>query len=148
MSYTLLAPATFPPWPLPLPSPLSLEPVNQPGYLIPFPVPIATEPITKQVNVPLSGSPVPLATTQTACCRISLAVIAGDTGAMFLGVPGLDHVTGANVIAVLAAYTSAPNTTQGQWAAWCGEDAELDLSDYVIDAAVSGEGLTVTYWPR
>ena len=66
---------------------------------------------------------------------------------MFFGVPGLNQSTGANVIATLAPYTNTPGVTQGQWAAWCAADDWLDLSQYVIDAKVSGEGLTVTYWP-
>jgi hypothetical protein len=77
-----------------------------------------------------------------------MEVLAGNTGLIFAGVPGLDLATGTNVIVALPAYTSAPNTAQGQWAAWCGADEQLDLSDYVIDAAVSGQGLSVTYWPR
>ena len=121
---------------------------RQPAFLIPFPSAITTEPITQQVNVPTSGSPVPLATTRTPCCRIFLGVTSANTGLTFVGVPGLDQATGANVMVALPAYTSAPNTSQGQWAAWCGADEELDLADYVIDAAISGEGLSLTYWPR
>jgi len=63
---------------------------------------------------------------------------------MFLGVPGLNQATGVNVIAALAPYTNTPGVTQGQWAAWCAAGDWLDLSQYVIDAAVSGEGLNVT----
>ncbi|MGB6943932.1 MAG: hypothetical protein WBE37_16150 [Bryobacteraceae bacterium] len=147
MIYIPRAPGSFPAFP----PPSSAWPVMaalQPAYLIPFPLPITTEPITIQVNVPASGSPVPLATAQTACCRIYVVVTAANTGLIFLGVPGLEQATGVNVMAVLAAYTSATNTTQGQWAAWCGSDEQLDLSDYVIDAAISGQGLSVTYWPR
>lgn len=144
MTYTRRSPGTFPAPPPPWPSMAA----RQTAYLIPFPVPITATPVTIQVNVPSSGSPVPLATTPTPCCRISVAVTAANTGLTFLGVPGLDQATGANVIAALPAYTSAPNTTQGQWATWCGAAEQLDLSDYVIDAAISGQGLSVTYWPR
>jgi|SRR5579862_5261127 len=144
MSYISRAPGTFPapgpPWP-------TLA-ARQPAYLIPFPVSITTEPVTTTVIVTTSGLPVPLATTPTPCCRIFVEVMVANTGLMFLGVPGLDQATGANVIAALPAYTSDANTTQGQWAAWCRSDEQLDLSDYCVDAAISGQGLSVTYWPR
>ncbi len=147
MIYIPKSPGSFPPFP----PPSSAWPVmaaRQPAYLIPFPLPVTTQPITIQVSVPASGSPVPLVIAPTASCRIYVEVATTNSGIIFLGVPGLNQATGANVMAVLAAYTSATNTTQGQWTAWCGADEQLDLSDYVIDAAISGQGVSVTYWPR
>lgn len=121
---------------------------RQTAYLFPFPVAITTEPVTSLVTVPSSGTPVPLANAPTPCCRISVEVASANTGVTFVGVPGMNQANGVNVIAALAAYTSTPGTTLGQWAAWCGADEQLDLSDYAIDAAISGQGLSVTYWPR
>ena len=96
-----------------------------------------------RVNVPTSGTIVRLATAQTLCCRIRAQVIAGLTGKMYLGTVGFNKTTLAGVIKEFW-----PNSAGGiddSWEVWATSD-ELDLSQYAIDAAVSGEGLIVTYW--
>ena len=100
-----------------------------------------------RVNVPTSGTPVQLAAVRTPCCRIRVQVIAGLTGKMYLGTAGLNHNTMAGVIKELW-----PNSSGGvddSYEVWSGVDEDaLDLSNYWIDAAVSGEGLIVSYWNR
>jgi hypothetical protein len=96
-----------------------------------------------RVNVPTSGTVVRLTTTQTLCCRIRAQVIAGLTGKMYLGTVGLNKATMAGVIKEFW-----PNSAGGVDDAWevSANSDELDLSQYAIDAAVSGEGLIVSYW--
>jgi hypothetical protein len=96
-----------------------------------------------RVNVSIGGQAIRLATTSTPCCRIRAQVIAGLTGKMYLGTAGLNRVTMAGVIKEFW-----PNQSGGiddQWEVWSDGD-ELDLSQYYIDAFVSGEGVLITYW--
>jgi len=96
-----------------------------------------------RVNVPTSGTTVPLAITQTFCCRIRAQVVAGLTGKMYLGTLGLNKTTLAGVIKEF--WPNSAGGVDDSWEVWTNSD-ELDLSQYAIDAAVSGEGLIVTYW--
>jgi hypothetical protein len=74
---------------------------------------------------------------------IRAQVVAGLTGKMYFGGAGLNHATMAGVIKEFW-----PNSGGGIDDEYelQGTGDELDLADYWVDAAVSGEGLVVTYW--
>lgn len=98
-----------------------------------------------RVNVAAAGTRVQLATTRTPCSRIRVSVVAGLTGKMYLGTKTLVGSTLTGVIKELW-----PNSSGGvddSYEIATGSDSNmLDLQDYYIDAAVSGEGLIVAYW--
>ena len=87
----------------------------------------------------------PLATTYTPCARIRVSVVAGLTGKMYIGTKAVVGSTFAGVLKELN-----PNPTGGVDDSYdidSGTDSNmLNLADYAIDAAVSGEGLIVSYW--
>lgn len=98
-----------------------------------------------RVNVSTPGTCVPLASAYTPCARIRVSVVAGLTGKMYIGTKAVVGSTFAGVLKELN-----PNPTGGvdDWyEISMGTDSNvLNLADYAIDAAVSGEGLLVTYW--
>jgi hypothetical protein len=100
-----------------------------------------------RVNVPTSGTPVPLAGTRTPCCRIRVQVIAGLTGKMYFGTANVNKGTLVGVIKELW-----PNQAGGiddSYEVWSSTDSDtLNLADYSIDAAIAGEGLIVSYWNK
>ena len=98
-----------------------------------------------RVNVAAAGTPVPLAATRTMCSRIRAQVVAGLTGKMYLGTTGLTKSSLAGVIKEFWPNTSGGISDSFEIAA---DGNELDLSAYLIDAAVTGEGLIVAYWVK
>jgi len=99
-----------------------------------------------KVTVVSAGTSVPLSTDpKLHACAILVATIPGLTGNMYLGGAGLNQNTLANVMikfnapAVLGPpdyfFVRAP-----------GGLNSLRVSDYFIDASVSGEGALVTYF--
>lgn len=98
-----------------------------------------------RVSVPTPGTCVPLATTYTKCARIRVSVVAGLTGKMYLGTK---NVVGSTLLGVIKEFW--PNSAGGVDDSYdidSGTDSNLlNLADYAIDAAVSGEGLIVAYW--
>jgi hypothetical protein len=74
-------------------------------------------------------------------------VVAGLTGKMYVGVPGMNKNTLTGVIKEL--WPNQAGGVDDSWEVWSSTDVEsLDLSQYVIDAAVAGEGLIVSYWSK
>ena len=99
-----------------------------------------------RVNVITAGTAVQLSTTSKPCSHIRLSVVAGLTGKMYLGRKGF--VAGSAMTGVIKEF--APNPSGGvddSYDIQIGSDGNrLNLQDYWIDAAVSGEGLIVAYW--
>lgn len=98
-----------------------------------------------RVNVTTSGTPVQLSSVPLTCSRIHFSVIAGLTGKVYLGTSAVNHSTLAGVIKEFW-----PNQSGGvddSYELNCGTDGNLlNLQDYWLDVAVSGEGLIVSYW--
>ena len=101
-----------------------------------------------RVNVTTSGTAVPLATVSTLCSKIRVQVIAGLSGKMYFGTL---QVKGSTLVGVIKELW--PNAGGGvddsfeiNAADSTNQSSQLNLADYAIDAAISGEGLLVTYW--
>jgi hypothetical protein len=106
-----------------------------------------------RVNVATSGTPVPLATQYTPCSRIRVSVIAGLSGKMYFGanpinpptIPGINQTTLAGVVKQL--WPNSGGGVDDDYEVFTEDGTnQLNLADYAIDAAISGEGLIVTYW--
>lgn len=89
-------------------------------------------PASITVTVTTAGTPVPVTATPTRCARIRFES-AGS---------GKTYVKTASG-AIIATLQTAGNA----WELWTGSDADLlNLTDYRIDAANSGDGVNVTYF--
>ncbi|HEY3825817.1 MAG TPA: hypothetical protein VGL82_14735 [Bryobacteraceae bacterium] len=99
-----------------------------------------------RVNVATPRTPVPLSTDPTiTASKLFLQVIPGLTGKTYFGIQAMNRATLAGVARVLW-----PNATGGfsehfEIESQDGENS-IRLTDYAIDADVTGEGLLVTYW--
>ena len=92
------------------------------------------------------GTPVSLTTNATlTACKLFFQAVPGLTGKTYVGTPGMTAATLGGVARVLA-----PNPTGGVSDTFYVESQDgtnaIRLKDYVIDAAVAGEGLIVSYW--
>ena len=99
-----------------------------------------------RVNVPVPGTPVPLATNPAiTASKLFVQVIPGLTGKTYLGSATLTKATLAGVTRVLW-----PNAAGGFSEHFFQESQDgtnsIRLKDYAVDADVAGEGLLVTYW--
>jgi hypothetical protein len=99
-----------------------------------------------RVNVPVSGTPVPLTTNPAiTASKLFVQVIPGLTGKTYFGSATMAKATLAGVARVLW-----PNTSGGFSETFFLESQDgansIRLLDYAIDADVAGEGLLVTYW--
>jgi hypothetical protein len=96
-------------------------------------------------NVTAAGTPVPLTTDRgIRVAWIHAQVIAGLTGKMYLGTAGLNTSTMAGAIKEF--YPNAAGGISDQHTIGSGEDNNVyTLADFWIDAAVTGEGLIVSY---
>lgn len=99
-----------------------------------------------RVNVTTPGTVVPLSTDPTKrASKIFVQVVPGLTGKGYLGTPGMVRATLAGVVRVLW-----PNTAGGMSENFLIESSNgtnsLNLSEYVVDMDVAGEGLLVSYW--
>lgn len=74
--------------------------------------------------------------------RVMFAVPSTNTGKVYLGQPGMNKTTLAGVI---RDFTPAQLGPQDGTVLWTGDEF-FQLSEYVVDADVAGEGLLVTYW--
>jgi hypothetical protein len=98
------------------------------------------------VNVPTSGTPVPLSTDSKArACRVLFQAVPGLTGKAFIGTPHMSVASMTGVVRVVA-----PNSANGiaeayELVAADGSDS-IYLAQLAIDIQVSGEGLLVSYW--
>lgn len=99
-----------------------------------------------RVNVPTSGTPVPVSlNTKARACRVLFQAVPGLTGKAYIGTP---HMTVASMTGVVRVV--APNSTGGiaeayEIVAADGTDS-IYLSQLAIDAQVAGEGLLISYW--
>jgi hypothetical protein len=96
-----------------------------------------------RVNVSAAGTPVQLAAARTPCQHIRAQVIAGLTGKMYLGNATLNS---ASLAGVIKEFWPNPAGGVSDSLDITADGNQLDLSQYWIDAAVSGEGLLITYW--
>lgn len=98
-----------------------------------------------RVDVTDAGTPVPLTTDRTIrCAWIRAQVIAGLTGKMYLGTAELNTSTMAGVIKEFWPNPSGGISDSHQIGS--GEDNNVYTpADLLIDAAVDGEGLIVSY---
>jgi len=98
-----------------------------------------------RVNVAAAGTPVRLtADASIRARRLSLTVIAGLTGKMYLGVANMNKDSLAGVIREFW-----PNPTGGisdKEVIEAPPGSSLTVADYWLDAAVNGEGMIVAYW--
>lgn len=106
-----------------------------------------------RVNVPTSGTPVPLASQYTPCKRIRVSVIAGLSGKMYFGanpinpasIPAINQSTLTGVMKQL--WPNSAGGVDDDYELYSTDGSStLNLQDYAIDAQISGEGLIVSYW--
>ena len=98
-----------------------------------------------KIAVPTPGTPVRVTSDTTIRAhRIRFAVAIGETGRVFLGVQGMNKLTGAGVVKEFWP-TGAGGDVADELVL---ESAAGDLrpSDYYVDANTAGEGLIVAYW--
>jgi len=104
-------------------------------------------PVVAVVTVTAAGTQIQLSTTSLLVAKIRVQPVKANTGRIGVGIATIDMVTVAGLIADLAA--------PGAGATGVSEAVEieshlsgnpLDLSDYWLDATVSGEKALVTYW--
>ena len=99
-----------------------------------------------KVTVASAGTPVPLSTDSTLrACAILVATIPGLTGNVYLGGSGLDQNTLARVMVKFNAPSVFGPPDSFLVEARGGVNA-LQVSEYYLDASVSGEGALVTYF--
>jgi hypothetical protein len=99
-----------------------------------------------KVTVASAGTPVPLsADTTLRACAILVATIPGLTGNVYLGGAGLDQNTLTRVMIRFNAPSVFGPPDIFLVEARSGRNA-LQVSEYFLDASVSGEGALVTYF--
>jgi hypothetical protein len=99
-----------------------------------------------KVTVASAGTPVPLSTDITLrACAILVSTIPGLTGNVYLGGAGLDQNTLAGVMIKFNAPSVVGPPDSILVEAPGGRNA-LQVSEYFLDASVSGEGALVTYF--
>lgn len=99
-----------------------------------------------RINVPVSGTPVPLATDASiTASKLFVQVVPGLTGKTYIGTTGMSKLTLAGVTRILAPNASSGFSENFFLESQDGTNA-IRLKDYAIDADVAGEGLLVTYW--
>jgi len=99
-----------------------------------------------KVTVASAGTPVPLSTDSTLrACAILVATIPGLTGNVYLGGSGLDQNTLARVMVKFNAPSVFGPPDSFLVEARGGVNA-LQVSEYFLDASVSGDGALVTYF--
>ena len=99
-----------------------------------------------KVTVASAGTPVPLSTDLTLrACAILVSTIPGLTGNVYFGGAGLDRNTLAQVMIKFNAPSVSGTADSFLLEARDGHNA-LQVSEYFLDASVSGEGALVTYF--
>jgi hypothetical protein len=99
-----------------------------------------------KVTVAAAGTPVPLSTDSTLrACAILVSTIPDLTGNVYLGGAGLDRNTLAGVMIKFNAPSVFGPPDSFLVEARGGQNA-LQVSEYFLDASVSGEGALVTYF--
>ncbi|HVP46241.1 MAG TPA: hypothetical protein VMT32_06650 [Bryobacteraceae bacterium] len=99
-----------------------------------------------KVTVASAGTPVPLSTDPTLrACAILVATIPGLTGNVYLGGGGLDRNSLAGVMIVFNAPSVSGPADSFLLEVRDGHNS-LQLSEYFLDASVSGEGALITYF--
>jgi hypothetical protein len=98
------------------------------------------------VTVATAGTPVPLATdAELRACAILIATVPDFTGNIFLGGASLNQTTLAKVMIKFNAPSAAGIPDHFLLQSEDGSNS-LRISDYWMDASVSGEGALVTYF--
>jgi len=99
-----------------------------------------------KVTVASAGTPVPLSTDPTLrVCAILVATIPDLTGNVFLGGAGLNQNSLAGVMIMFNAPSVSGPLDFFLLEPKSGHNS-LQLSEYFLDASVSGEGALVTYF--
>jgi hypothetical protein len=99
-----------------------------------------------KITVASAGTPVPLSTDATIrACTILVATIPGLTGNVYFGGAALNQSTLAGV---MIKFNAPAVLGQPDYFILQTQDGRnsLRVSDYFIDASVSGEGALVTYF--
>jgi hypothetical protein len=99
-----------------------------------------------KITVASAGTPVPLLTDPTVrACAILVVTIPGLTGNIYLGGANLNQGTLAGVMIQFNAPAAQGPPDQFLLASKDARNS-LRVSDYFLDASVSGEGALVTYF--
>lgn len=100
-----------------------------------------------KIAVPTAGQPVQVSTTRLMVRGFRVSSVPGATGRMYFGVAGLKASTRAGLLKDLAAPATGVNSIVDSYERDPGEHTNLtDLSQFYVDADVSGEGPVVSYW--
>ena len=98
-----------------------------------------------KIAVPAPGTPVRLtADTTLRVSRLRFAPVIGEVGRVFLGVAGMNKVTGAGVVKEFWP-TGAGGGVSDEFVI-DSPNGDLRPADYYIDANTAGEGLIIAYW--
>ncbi len=99
-----------------------------------------------KVTVASAGTPVPLSSDPSIrACAVLVATIPGLTGNIYIGGAGLNQNTLAHVMIKFNAPSVFGPPDSFLVEARDGHNA-LQVSEYFLDASVSGEGALVTYF--
>jgi hypothetical protein len=99
-----------------------------------------------RVNVATPGTPVPLSTDPTVrVSKLFFQSVPGLTGKCYIGTPTMTKSALSQVIRVLVPATNTAVADQFELSPKDGHDS-IYLSQYAVDADVTGEGLLVSYW--
>jgi len=99
-----------------------------------------------KITVASAGTPVPLITDTTVrACTILVAAIPGLTGNVYFGGAAMNQGTLGGVMIKFNAPAALGQPDQFLLQTQDGSNS-LRVSDYFIDASVSGEGALVTYF--
>jgi hypothetical protein len=93
--------------------------------------------------VPAAGTPVQISVTPTPVNSIRFSVIAGGTGTVYLGAVGMNKSTLAGVLREFWPSTTGPGPDDSFTLPVLDRET-YTLSDYWVDANVSGKGLLVS----
>ena len=98
-----------------------------------------------KIAVSTPGTPIRVTSDTTIRAhRIRFAVAIGETGRVFLGVQGMNKVTGAGVVKEF--WPTGGGGGAADELVIESASGELRPSDYYVDANSAGEGLIVAYW--
>lgn len=99
------------------------------------------------VVVASAGTPVAMAPSSIPCCRIRVQMLAGNTGEILVGLPGMVATSGYGVLHELVVGAATDPLDVFEIESPDGSNC-LDPSVYMLDAAENGEGARVSCWVR
>ncbi|WP_321471124.1 hypothetical protein [uncultured Paludibaculum sp.] len=99
-----------------------------------------------KVSVATPGTAVPLSPVPLFVRGFRAEAVVAATGRVYLGVAGLNRTTKAGFIKQFAAPAAGVNSTSDAIRQDGYSGNHIDLSKFMVDADVAGEGLLVSYW--